>query len=669
MAVVINVYGKASLAQIDRATAQLGAMRKEATAQAGPWKTMGSAIRSTWAKIGSTVAAVAVAKWLKDSLGAARAYQLGLAQLRTAVIDTTHGGAAAWAGYQAQMNKVVDAQSNLSAYSHGQLEEALTTLTQTTGSSTKGLKLLGLATDLARAKNMDLGTASKLVGKVADGNTSSLARYGIVLKKGSTSTEALAALQQRFAGAAKTYGDSSAGAADKFHNSLQQLQITVGTALLPVVNKLMGYLNTGLSLFQKLPGPVKDVVVALGAIAGVAAIMAPFVGSIVAAAKAMKIAQAATKLWSAAEWLLNAAMDANPIALVVIAVAALAAGFLIAYDKSARFRAIVQAVWQEVKTLAAVVLAAFHAVTDLAATFGGKIAAAVGDLGHLLVAAGKAVIDGYLAGMKAEWHVATDLAKTAGSAVKAAVGDLTKLLSAAGKAVIDGYVAGMKLEWHVATSLASTAGSAVKTAVGDLGRLLIGAGEDVVSGLKAGMAADWSLVTGLAGSFDSKIKAAVGDLSRLLYSVGQAIVSGLLSGIESAWSGLVNKLQSLIGGLSKAAKKLLGIGSPSRVFAEIGAQTAAGLALGMDGARSAVAAAAGRMAGAAIGGGTPALAGGGVGAGAANGALVVAPGAFVINLNASDAGGSPAAIGQAVAGAVAPSLEQLAREVRRVVRR
>ena len=52
-------------------------------------------------------------------------------------------------------------------------------------------------------------------------------------------TESAEDAVKKFAGAAKTYGDSSAGAADKFHNALQQLQITVGTALLPALNRLM----------------------------------------------------------------------------------------------------------------------------------------------------------------------------------------------------------------------------------------------------------------------------------------------------------------------------------------------------------------------------------------------------------------------------------------------
>lgn len=62
-----------------------------------------------------------------------------------------------------------------------------------------------------------------------------------------------------------------------------------------------------------------------------------------AAMKAAQLAQAvASKAAAAGQWLVNAAMDANPIGLVVIAIAALVAGFVIAYKRSATFRKIVQ---------------------------------------------------------------------------------------------------------------------------------------------------------------------------------------------------------------------------------------------------------------------------------------------------------------------------------------
>jgi len=58
---------------------------------------------------------------------------------------------------------------------------------------------------------------------------------------------------------------------------------------------------------------------------------------------AMVATSAATKAWAAAQWVLNAALSANPFGLVVIAVAALVAGIIIAYKKSETFREIVQA--------------------------------------------------------------------------------------------------------------------------------------------------------------------------------------------------------------------------------------------------------------------------------------------------------------------------------------
>lgn len=64
----------------------------------------------------------------------------------------------------------------------------------------------------------------------------------------------------------------------------------------------------------------------------------------IANAVATRTASAAQKAAAAAQWLLNAAMAANPIGLVVIAIAALVAGFVLAYKKSETFRNIVQAV-------------------------------------------------------------------------------------------------------------------------------------------------------------------------------------------------------------------------------------------------------------------------------------------------------------------------------------
>lgn len=59
-------------------------------------------------------------------------------------------------------------------------------------------------------------------------------------------------------------------------------------------------------------------------------------------------ANVATKAWAAGQWLLNAALSANPIGLVIIAVMALIAGIVLLWKNSETFRTVVTAVWKAV---------------------------------------------------------------------------------------------------------------------------------------------------------------------------------------------------------------------------------------------------------------------------------------------------------------------------------
>jgi hypothetical protein len=77
----------------------------------------------------------------------------------------------------------------------------------------------------------------------------------------------------------------------------------------------------------------------------------------IASTVATTAASAATKVWAATQWLLNAAMTANPIGLVVAAIALLVGGVILAYQHSDTFRTIVQKAGD-------VAVDAFEAVVD-----------------------------------------------------------------------------------------------------------------------------------------------------------------------------------------------------------------------------------------------------------------------------------------------------------------
>ena len=81
-----------------------------------------------------------------------------------------------------------------------------------------------------------------------------------------------------------------------------------------------------------------------------------------------------------------------------------------------------------------------------------------------------------------------------------------------------------------------------------------------------------------------------------MLSIGSDIVGGIKRGISNAWSGLTGWLGNMAKGLIDGVKSALGIGSPSRLFADrIGKWIPAGITLGVERAMPKAKAFMGRM--------------------------------------------------------------------------
>jgi len=87
---------------------------------------------------------------------------------------------------------------------------------------------------------------------------------------------------------------------------------------------------------------------------------------------------------------------------------------------------------------------------------------------------------------------------------------------------------------------------------------------------------------GYVGNLGGNILNALGNMGGLLFNAGRDLVVGFWNGIVSLWNWLVGEVQNLFGGLADWAKQILGIASPSKVFAAIGRELPAGVVVGMD---------------------------------------------------------------------------------------
>ena len=106
-------------------------------------------------------------------------------------------------------------------------------------------------------------------------------------------------------------------------------------------------------------------------------------------------------------------------------------------------------------------------------------------------------------------------------------------------------------------------------------------GGELIGGLIDGIKSKVGDVVSAVGSIISSCKEGLANIGSEFISIGSNIIDGLVSGIKSGISSVGTAISDLVSSAVGKAKKLLGIHSPSRVFAEIGMYSDKGLAKGL----------------------------------------------------------------------------------------
>lgn len=126
-----------------------------------------------------------------------------------------------------------------------------------------------------------------------------------------------------------------------------------------------------------LPGPMGDV--AAGAL-GIGGEVVPMAGAIGMAIVGLKELALVQKLAAGAQAILNAVLTANPIGIVVMAIAALVAAFVLLWNKSEGFRNFFISMWEAIKNAVGRVVDWFKGAFDTAINFISGLGGRVGDI-------------------------------------------------------------------------------------------------------------------------------------------------------------------------------------------------------------------------------------------------------------------------------------------------
>lgn len=251
------------------------------------------------------------------------------------------------------------------------------------------------------AKTKDLGSAERLeIFKSIAGQEAGSAFAILVNEAAQGNLQNFAASVGEIGAAQRvsaTMTDNARGAMIQFQSAMEAISITIGNVLLPVIADLATRASSMMLAFEKFanenPGLVKAIVLTtaglmafkIAAIAGgyaftfikgaalaargaylstrTAVLMAS--GAFSAQGRAQMAAAATTKAMTAAQWLLNTAMLANPIGVVIAAVMGLVAAGAVLYKYWGVVAAFLKGAWQGLKEGLAPLFAALEPLAPL----------------------------------------------------------------------------------------------------------------------------------------------------------------------------------------------------------------------------------------------------------------------------------------------------------------
>lgn len=307
-------------------------------------KKIGSSFKHLGGVIAGGLAAGGVAEFFHSAFDEATESQKVNAQT-AAVIKSTGAAAHVSANQIGQLSTAISNKVGIDDEAIQSGENMLLTFTNIRNEVGKGNDVFNQATqtltDMSVATGTDMKKSAIQLGKALNDpikGVTALARVGVTFTAGQkdqikhlvATGHTMQAQKLILRELNKEFGGSAAAQAtpaEKAKVAWKNLEETIGLKLMPVIGKLANFATqTLIPALVKTGTWIKNNRSWLEPLAAV-------VGGIILAWRAWAIAQAA----------LNLVMDANPILLVITALAALGAGLVIAYKKSETFRAIVKA--------------------------------------------------------------------------------------------------------------------------------------------------------------------------------------------------------------------------------------------------------------------------------------------------------------------------------------
>ncbi len=403
-------------------------------------------------------------------------------------------------------------------------------------------------------------------------NKTDLSSVNALLANTGSTWDSLQSSIENSAGAAQQMADTQLdnlqGQLTLLKSALEGLAISFGQLLMPALKSIVGAVQKVVDWLNSFDEGTKKVIVTVALVAGALGPVLIVVGKVISAVGTImtivpKIAGVINTV-KTAFMALNATMLANPIVLIVAAIVALIAIFVVLWNKCEGFRNFWKGLWEGIKNIVSTVVEAlkgfFTGVIDfvknnwqalllmLVNPFAGAFKLLYDNcegfrnfINGILEKIKTALTNAWTAittGIQTAWNAISSFFTTIWEGIKTIFSTVLEAIKTAITTYINAYKTVITTVFNAIKTVVTTVWNAIKTAI-----------DTVLNAIKTAMTTAWNAIKTTVTTVVNAIKTVITTVWNAIKTAITTVMNTIKSTISSIWNGIKSTISGIVNGI------------------------------------------------------------------------------------------------------------------------